>query len=156
EQQPDELLNIVRRSGANDSSLFATRAFIDAGDRVRAMQAIAQQGRSPVWTNAYTSLTASYFGFESPDVDSAFQKALGSPLIQERLGKPVDRNNQLAGAVWFYYGQRYGEYLHNAGQAQAADDYLWSELESRPGDPQAYLQLARYYEQAGESERAIT
>jgi tetratricopeptide (TPR) repeat protein len=156
EQRPDELLNTVARSGADSSSLAATQAFIAAGDRVRAMQAIERQRRSPVWTNAYTGLTGLYFGLNSPDVAAAFQKALGSPVIEDRLGKPVDRASQLAGNVWFYYGQRYGEYLRDAGQGQAADDYLWSELESRPGNPEAYLQIARYYQETGEPERAIT
>jgi tetratricopeptide (TPR) repeat protein len=155
EQRPDDLLSEVSRSGADPSSLVATQAFIANGDQTRAMQAIGRQGRSAVWTNAYTGLTGMYFGLNSPDVSSAFQKALGSLLIQDRLGKPVDRTSQLAGAGWFYYGQRYGEYLHDLGQAQAADDYLWSTMESRAGDPEAYLQVARYYRQTREPERAI-
>jgi tetratricopeptide (TPR) repeat protein len=154
--RPDELLNIVAGSGPVASSLTATQMFIVSGDRVRAMQAIELQKRNSVWTNAYTGLTGLYFGVNSPDVAAAFQKALGSPLIQDRVGKPVDRSSQLAGNTWFYYGQRYGEYLRDAGQLQAADDYLWSELESLPGDPEAYIQVARYYRQAAEPQRAIT
>ncbi len=119
------------------------------------MQAIERQRRSPVWTNAYAGLAGLYFGSTAPEVPAAFQKALGTPLIQERLGKPVDRNTQLAGNIWFYYGQRYGEYLRDAGQSQAADDYLWSELEGRAGDPEAYLRVARYYQQAAAPDRAI-
>jgi tetratricopeptide (TPR) repeat protein len=155
-QRPDDLLNIAARSAGDPSGLLATQALIAAGDRVRAMQSIQRQGRSVVWTNAYTGLAGLYFGVNSPEVSSAFQKALGSPSIQDRLGKPVDRASQLAGNVWFYYGQRYGEYLRDVSQLQAADDYLWSALESRAGDPEAYLQVARYYVQAGERDRAIT
>ncbi|HEY2381759.1 MAG TPA: hypothetical protein VGK48_11330 [Terriglobia bacterium] len=156
EQRPDELLNAAARSGPDTSSLMATQALIAAGDSSRAIQSIERQRRSPVWTSAYTGLTGVYFGLNSPEVPAAFQKALGLPLIQDRLGKSVDRNSQLAGSIWFYYGQRFGEYLRSENQPQAADDYLWSELEARPGDPQAYLQIARYYRQTAASERAIT
>jgi tetratricopeptide (TPR) repeat protein len=155
-QRPDELLNQAARSAGDPAGLLVTQTFIAAGDRARAMQSIQRQGRSAVWTNAYTGLTGLYFGVNSPEVASAFQKILGPQLIQDRLGKPVDRASQLAGNIWFYYGQRYGEYLHDAGQPRPADDYLWSELESRAGDPEAYLQVARYYQQAAEPERAIT
>jgi predicted Zn-dependent protease len=155
-QRPDELLNIVARSGPDNSSLLATQTFIAAGDQARAMQAIERQRRNIVWTNAYTGLTGLYFGLNAPEIPAAFQKALGPALIQDRLGKPVDRNSQLAGNIWFYYGQRYGEYLHDAGQLQASDEYLWSELEGRAGDPEAYLQVARYYRQAAAPDRAIT
>ena len=154
-QRPDELLNIVDRSGPDASSLLATQIFIAAGDSVRAMQAIERQRRSPVWTNAYVGLSGLYFGSPAPEVPAAFQKALGTPLIQERLGKPVDRNTQLAGNIWFYYGQRYGEYLRDSGQPQAADDYLWSELEGRAGDPEAYLPGCSILPEAAAPDRAI-
>ena len=120
------------------------------------MQAIQMQGRNPLWKDAYTGLTGLYFGSNAPEVPASFQRALGSPLIQDRLGKPVDRSRQLAGDIWFYYGQRYGEYLRDLGQSQASDEYLSSEVESRPGDPEAYLKLGRYYQQARQAERALT
>src|SRR5262249_8912001 len=105
-QRPDELLDIVARSGPDPWSLVATQAFIAAGDRTRAMQSIERQKRNPVWTNAYTGLTGLYFGLNAPEVPASFQKALGPTLIQDRLGKAVDRNSQLAGHLWFSYGQR--------------------------------------------------
>jgi tetratricopeptide (TPR) repeat protein len=91
----------------------------------------------------------------TPAVTAAFQRILGPPVVQDRLAKPVNRTSQLAGDIWFYYGQRYGEFLRDDGQAAAAEDYLYSGVESRPGDPQAYLELARYYSQAKETQRAI-
>jgi len=153
--RPDQLLSIAGRPAADASNLLATQVLIAAGDQARAMQAIQMQGRNPLWTDAYTGLTGFYFGSNAPEVPAAFQRALGSPLIQDRLGKPVDRSRQLAGDIWFYYGQRYGEYLRDVGQSQALDEYLLSEVESRPGDPEAYLKLGRYYQQAGQAERAL-
>ena len=153
--RPDELVSVAAR-GANDSfSLLAAQTLVNTGDQARAFQAIQAQRRNPVWTDAYTSLTGDYFGLNTPAVTGAFQRILGPPVVQDRLGKPVNRTSQLAGDIWFYYGQRYGEFLRDGGQAAAAEDYLYSGVESRPGDPQAYLELARYYSQAKETQRAI-
>ena len=156
QSRPDQLLSIAGRTPADSDSLLATQALLASGDPARAIQSIQLQKRNPVWTDAYTTLVGVYFGLNSPDVRSAFQRALGSQLIQERVGKPVDRTSQLAGNVWSYYGQRYGEYLRDIGESQAAADYLPAQVEFRPGDPEAYLELARYYRQAGEPERALT
>jgi predicted Zn-dependent protease len=155
QQRPDELLGIASRP-SDLSNLMATQALINAGDQARSMQAIRNQGRSPVWTDAYTGLAGLYFGSSSTDVSAAFQRATGPLVIGDRLGKAVDRASQLAGNVWFYYGQRYAEYLHNVGQPQLSDDYARSEVESRPGDPGAYLELASYYKDVSQADRAIT
>ena len=154
--RPDELVSIAGRGANDNSSLLAAQTLIDAGDQARALQAIQAQRRNPVWADAYTGLAGEYFGLSTPAVTGAFQRILGPPVVADRLGEPVNRTSQLAGDIWFYYGQRYGEFLHDGGQAAAAEDYLYSEVESRPGDSQAYLELARYYGQAKETQRAIT
>ena len=75
--------------------------------------------RSPIWSKAYDSLVGLYFAEPKPEVNSAFLAALGDNTIAERLARPVDRAQQLAGNVWFYYGSRYGEYVsvHQTGQS---------------------------------------
>jgi Flp pilus assembly protein TadD len=154
--RPDQLLSIASRTPPDGVSLAAIQALIAAGDQARTQQAIQAQKRNPVWVDTYTSLAGTYFGLNSPEVHSAFQRSLGSQLIQDRIGKPVDRANQLAGNIWFYYGQRYAEYLRDTGEFQGSADYLQSQVELRPGDPEAYLELARYYGEMGERERALT
>ncbi len=151
--RPDDLLRIA--SSGDPTGLLATQALIAAGDSTRALQAIRAQRRTPVWTDAYTGLVGLHFGLNTVDTRTAFQRALGPQVIEENLGKPVSRSNQLAGDIWFYYGQRYGEYLRDAGQLAESSEYLLSEVEQRPGDPQAYLQLARYYRDSSETQRAI-
>jgi len=49
-------------------------------------------------------------------VNQAFSGLLGGGTIGERIGKPVDRDQQLAGNAWFYFGSRYGEYLAATNQ----------------------------------------
>ncbi|MBZ5569275.1 MAG: hypothetical protein LAN64_15665 [Acidobacteriia bacterium] len=113
-------------------------------------------GLPPIWLKAYTGLTGLYFRDASPAVDTAFRSALSDATIGERLGKRVDRSQQLAGNTWFYYGARYGEYLGSVTKRPNAEDYLPSALEQTPGRAAAYETLAEYYNDAGEGTKAIT
>jgi len=117
--------------------------------------AARSSGLPPVWKKAYTGLTGLYLREHTPQVRAGFDGALGGDAtIGERIAHPVDRNEQLAGEVWFYYGSRYGEYLDEEKDAQA-ESYLEAELEHTPESANAYMQLADYSAQAGRSEAAL-
>jgi len=112
-------------------------------------------GLPPVWKKAYTGLTGLYLREHTPQVRAGFDGALGGdPTIAERLAHPVDREQQLAGEVWFYYGSRYGEYLDEEKDAQA-ESYLEAELEHTPESASAYAQLAEYYAGSDRAEAAL-
>ena len=113
--------------------------------------------RPPVWKNAYTGLTGLYLREHTPQVRTAFSAALGDDAtIGERIAQSVDRNEQLTGAVWFYYASRFGEYLDAEKDAGAgSDSYLQAELEHTPGNPDAYVQLADYSAQADRADVAL-
>ncbi len=125
-------------------------------DFSRALAGIAGRGEGlpPVWTRAYTGLTGLYFASPAPQVGTAFREALGEATIGERVGKQVDRDQQLAGDIWFYYGSRYGEYLGATKQGDP-EDYLPSAVEARPGSADAYLALGTYYDDGGQAGQAL-
>ncbi len=108
-------------------------------------QAIAARGQKtgPLWTKAYTSLTGLYFNSAAAPVKAAFTGILGPMTVGARIGKPTDRDQQLAGDLWFYYGSRYGEYLVATKQA-GSEDYLPAIVEATPGRSEAYFTLAEY------------
>jgi cellulose synthase operon protein C len=122
----------------------------------RALEVIAARGfgQQPVWSHAYTALTGLYFASNAPQVNAAFRDALGTATIGERIGKPVDRQLQLAGDLWFYYGSRYGEYLDVTKQGDP-EDYLPAALEATPGHSDAYFTLAEYYRESAKPTRAL-
>lgn len=120
----------------------------------QAVVAARTRARPPVWAKSYTALVGLYFAETRPAVNSAFVSALGDQTIGERLGKPVDRNQQLAGDVWFYYASRYGEYLDDTRQG-TPEDFLPAELEHSPASADAYLSLGDYYLDQGDARRAI-
>jgi tetratricopeptide (TPR) repeat protein len=105
------------------------------------------------WTNAYTALAGLYFESNAAPVRAAFPALLGDMTIGARIGKPVDRNRQLAGDLWFYYAGRYGEYLGERKQA-GAEDYLAAMVEAAPQQSQPYFELAEYLRGAGDATAA--
>jgi len=119
-------------------------------------QAIAARGQKtgPLWIKAYTSLTGLYFDSSAAPVKAAFTGILGPMTVGARIGKPVDRDQQLAGDLWFYYGSRYGEYLGAIKQV-GAEDYLPAILEATPGRSEAYFTLAEYTGSVSDYQNAL-
>jgi predicted Zn-dependent protease len=110
--------------------------------------------RPPVWFASYTALAGLYLDEHRPEIKTAFVGALGDQTIAERLGKRVDRNQQLAGDIWYYYGSRYGEYL-GATKKDHPEDFLAATLEESPASALGYLGLADYYAEIGDTRAAI-
>src|SRR5260221_580935 len=126
------------------------------GDAELAHAAVAARGnlRPPVWGKSYTALTGLYFSEPLQPIKAAFVDALGDRMIGERIGKPVSRDNQLAGDIWFYYASSYGEYLADT-RLDAPDDFLPAELEHSPASANAYLSLGDFYLEHGSVRKAI-
>lgn len=135
---------------------FASYA-VENATAARALEIIMARGRGLplVWTRAYTGLVGLYFANPGGQVNAGFRDALGTGTIGERAGKPVDRNLQLAGDLWFYYGSRYGEYLDITKQGDP-EDFLPASLEAQPAHADAYFTLAEYYRESGKTPSALT
>jgi tetratricopeptide (TPR) repeat protein len=157
-RDPGKLVSIARigdplRTPARDAvANFA----LASGDHTLALNAVAARGQGlpAVWTRAYAGLAGFYYSDTAPEIAAAFEGALGGATIGERVSKPVDRNQHLAGDTWYYYGSRFGEFLALAGKNNA-EDYLPSPLEATPANPDAYFSLAEYYARAGKQGRAL-
>jgi Tfp pilus assembly protein PilF len=149
----ERILALARKSGNRDS---AAQLAIRTEDFTFARRAIVARGAGlpPVWTKAYTALAGVYAGTRSPEVSEAFAAALGGGTIGERIQHRVDRDRQLAGGIWYYYGARYGEYLAEDRSAEA-DAWLPATVEAAPADAGAYFALGTWYEGAGGDARAI-
>ena len=153
---PISLSSLPRQRRRRDVRNRAVQWAIGSGNRELAYRAIHARGAQmkTVWTRAYTALAGVYFADPSPAVAAAFDGALDTRTIGERVSSPPDRNATLAGSVWFYYGARYGEYLDGQKKARAAD-YLPASLEDAPESADRYLALGDYYESAQQPERAL-
>jgi tetratricopeptide (TPR) repeat protein len=157
--RPEELVErATGTSGSRKAVADSAAQFLLANgksDQAFAGIAARSAGLPPVWKKAYTGLTGLYLREHTPQVRAGFDGTLGGdPTIAERLAHPVDREQQLAGEVWFYYGSRYGEYLDEEKDEQA-ESYLEAELEHTPESASAYAQLAEYYAGSGRTEAAL-
>lgn len=154
-RSPEELLAISRSSDSVDIRNRAVQAAIASERPERAYAAIrSRSGASPVWVQAYTALAGRYFDDHSPAVNAAFQSALDTRTIGERLKMRLKADSSIVGTVWFYYGARYGDYLAS-GKDAAADTWLPAYMEGAPGNPEGYMDLGDFYAAAGQPTKAI-
>ncbi len=150
-QRPQQLASLASSEDA------AVQFLVERGNVNQAIKSIAARSasRPPVWKSAYTALAGLNRDDYEPAVCDAFAQALDiNATIGDRIAHPADRDRQLAGEVWFYYGSRYGEYLDDDRDPNA-EGYLESELEHTPESPAAYLQLANSSADAGRTDAAL-
>ncbi len=152
---PKRLLAIAA-SAPEKTRDAAANSTLAGADSALALDAVRARGLrlAAVWTKSYVGLVSLYYGRKTADGKPAFVSALGPATIGERAGKPVDRDQQLAGDIWFYYGSRYGEYLAATRQGDP-EDFLPAMVEGTPGRAGAYFDLAEYYRDAGDAARAL-
>jgi hypothetical protein len=155
QKHPEELVNISGNSN-NRWGFPALQYVIRHGDAKLTQQAVAARGHhtEPVWTPAYSALTGLYDADRSPMVKTAFVTALGDATIGERISKTVDRTQQLAGNIWYYYGSRYGEWMGATGNGDP-EDFLPAILEQSPGTSSSYVTTAQYYSDAKKLDLAL-
>jgi tetratricopeptide (TPR) repeat protein len=153
-RRPQEL--VQRGSYWNAWGQEAANYVVANGDAALAHALVSSRSRTrtPVWSKSYDSLVGLYFAEPTPQVNGAFLGALGDNTIAERLAKPVDRSQQLAGSVWFYYGSRYGEYRGVTKQGDP-EEFLPAMLEQSPASSSGYLSVADYYVDNGNTAQAI-
>ncbi len=155
-RQPDELLALARGAASSNVRNRAVQIAIASGQGQLTYRAITARGSTlpPVWTRAYTALIGQYLDDRAPAIDAAFQAALDTRTIGERLQSPLKPDSVIVGHVWFYYGARYGEHLARA-KSSAADEWLPASLEAEPGNPNLYVALGDWYADAGQGAKAI-
>jgi hypothetical protein len=155
--QPQRMVAAIGREARPQAANAMLNYVVQHAAPAVMQQAIAARGQKagPLWTKAYTGLAGLYNVTNTAPVRAAFTGLLGDMTIGSRIGKPVDREQQLAGDLWFYYGSRYGEYLGAARQPGAAD-YLPAIVEATPGRSEAYFTLAEYFRDSGDAASAIT
>jgi cellulose synthase operon protein C len=154
-QNPQKFVDLSS-SGPQEARDSATQYAVLNAQPPLALQAVKARGAGlpPVWTLGYTGITGLYLNQLDASTGDAFHAALGDDPIGDRIGKPVDRNRQLAGELWFYYGSRYGEYLSLSGSSNA-EDYLPATQEFQPESASPYEQLGGWYGDRGQTQQAL-
>ena len=154
-RQPEQLVHIAS-AWPNASGEKAANYIVAHGSAALSHAVVQSRGmaRSPVWNKTYNALVGLYFAEPTPEVNNAFLAALGNDSIGSRLANRVNRSQQLAGNIWFYYGSRYGEYLGTTKLGNP-ENFLPAILEQSPASSSGYLTLADYYAGSGDTKHAI-
>lgn len=154
---PDRLVDLAGSAVIPEARFAAANFAVANGGSAVALRAVESGGRRlpPVWARAYTGLVGLYYGEADARVNTSFSQALGSMKIGDRLAAKGDRNQQLTGDTWFYYGSRYGEYL-DVTKRPGGEDFHPAEVEGHPARASAYFTLAEYYRERAEPQRAIS
>ncbi|HEV2618399.1 MAG TPA: hypothetical protein VGU23_00505, partial [Acidobacteriaceae bacterium] len=174
-QLRDRYFDLLLRNDA--ASLTALAASSDAtvadaalnytvahGTQVQALAAVSSRGRAlkPVWRPAAASLVETYFASSQSavaDLGDFNQSLAANSTIGARLGVAANPDHQLTGDTYFYYASRFGIYLSTvhdgAPTLPDAEDYLPGELEGSPASPAAYLNLARTYAEAHNTDASL-
>jgi tetratricopeptide (TPR) repeat protein len=147
---------LVAEAGRGKAPYQALNAAAASGNAKLALEAIHAHGASMphVWTRAYTGLAGVYYADTSPEVRTAFAEAIGDAPIGVRLGQRLDRDEQLAGSEWFYYGTVWGEYTALAKSGDP-EDFLPGLVEGTPARVDAYATLADLYRDNHDTVRAL-
>jgi len=153
--QPQRLSTVIAQEQRTAPANALLNYALEHANLATAQAAVAARGAKtgPQWAKAYTALTGLYFADSSASARSAFTDLLSDMTIGARIGVPVDRDRQLAGDLWFYYGGRFGEYLAATRQA-GAEDYLPAMLEAAPGRSESYFALAESFVDQGNGDAA--
>jgi predicted Zn-dependent protease len=154
---PQQLISFAGdnyQSGRRDAATLFALLHAPTALALRAVH-VRGMGLNPVWTSSYTGLAAVYRRQTSPAMDASFRQALDVATIAQRLAHPLDHTRQLAGNLWFYYGNSYGEYLALA-HSSSAPYYLPAQLEAEPTHANPYEQLAAWYKLRGQTASALT
>ena len=155
-RQPDRLIGLAASGGGSRADNRAANYAVASGGVDLALRAVAARGRRlpPVWTRAYRGLVGLHYSRVAPEIDDAFAEILDGGAISQRIGRTLDRDQELAGDLWYYYGARYGEYLDLDNRPEA-DDYLPALLEGASARVSAYSDLANYYREVGAYDDAL-
>ena len=153
--KPQALVATIARERRGASANGMLNYAVQHASAATVQLAISARGvrEGALWTKAYTGLAGLYFETNTPTVKAAYNGVLGDMTISSRLGKPVNRGQQMAGNLWFYYGGRFGEYLAATKQA-GAEDYLPAMVEATPARSDAYFATAEYFDEAGDDASA--
>jgi Flp pilus assembly protein TadD len=156
-KHPQELVRFAALWPPSDPDGEAAASYAIANgdpDLAQAVVASRSRKRPPVWNRSYAALVGLYFNDSRPEINAAFVSALGDLSVADRLGKLVNRDQQLAGDIWFYYASRYGEYLGDTKQL-SPEDFLPAQLERSPASADGYQALGDFYLDKANAHQAI-
>lgn len=128
---------------------------IEKNERALARTAIANAKQSAAWVASRSGEVGLFLKDTSPTTESFFKSALDIRPIGEMIGRRVDASRTLVGDDWFTAARNYGFWLGLVPARESESrSYVPAEIEGKPVDASAQIELAAYYLSRKEAARA--
>jgi predicted Zn-dependent protease len=128
---------------------------IEKGERELARKAIANAGQSAAWVASRSGEVGLFLKDTSAETESHFKRALGLRRIGEMLGRNAAAQGDLVGKDWFIASRNYGYWLGLSSDRQTeSSNYVLGEIEGQPSSAEGQLELAAYYLDRKDADRA--
>ena len=138
----DELSRLA--SSGNPYQLVLINFLIEKGEKLLAQKAIANAGMPQSWVSSRSAEVGLFSKDMTPATEEFFKQALDIKPIGEMLGRRVDSGKTLVGNDWYVAARNYGFWL-NLGGRNESRRYTAAELEGRPASSRAQVELAAFY-----------
>ncbi len=149
----DEVQQIA--SSYNPYQLQLINFLIEKGEKDIARKAIASARQSPAWVASRSGEVGLFLKDTSVETEAFFKAALDIRPIGEMLGRRVDSNQTLLGNDWFTAARNYGYWLGLVpSRGMEGQHYVPAEIENHPSSARAQLELAAYFLDQKDLDRA--
>jgi tetratricopeptide (TPR) repeat protein len=147
----DELEQLANKQ--NPHQLQLINFLIEKGQRRLALKAISASGQSPAWIASRSGEVGLFLEDKSEEFGEFFRRALDTQPIGALINRASRPPQSLTGEDWFLAARNYGYWLSMAGKPEATR-WLAGEIEGRPTNALSQLELAAFYLERNELNRA--
>ena len=138
----DELEQLAAKFSPYELQLI--NFLIEKNESHLARIAIAHAKLRPAWVSSRSAEVGLALKETGPEIEDFFKSALNIAPIGQQVGRRVDTSQTLVGQYWFLSARNYGYWLSMAGRADSRK-YAVGEIEGKPSSTRAQLELAAFY-----------
>jgi tetratricopeptide (TPR) repeat protein len=139
----------------NPHQIQLVNFLIEKNEKSLARKAIANATATEAWRASRSGEVGLFLKDASPETEGFFKKALALAPIGQMLGRTVKQGETLVGDDWFVAARNYGYWLGLSPSREAdSRSMIAGEIEGRPSNARAQLELAAYFLDRKDTARA--
>ena len=119
--------------------------FVAKNERSLALTAINSARKSPAWVASRTGEVGLFLKDTSNETETAFRTAIDVRPIGQMIGSKPNPSRSLVGDDWFIASRNFGYWLGMVGRESDSRNFIAGEIEDDPSSAEAQLELAAYY-----------
>lgn len=128
--------------------------FVAKNELSLALTAINSARQTPAWVASRSGEVGLFLKDKSNETELAFRTAIDLKPIGQMIGTRVDPARALVGDDWFIAARNFGYWLGSVGRENDSRNFVVGEVESKPSSAAAQLELAAFYLDRKNADRA--